>query len=234
VSVVSVLGLLLVLSPRAMAEGEQAEAVQEESASVESRRKAEERRDEVQAFASKLKEAKTPEERRALIDQFRLKMMPSADQSPAARKTEQSSGRSLAELKQKFAGDPEMKERLVAIEARLKAIQELKSAMDAVAKADPKDRPRLLEEASKRRSELMKVQEASFTAARTVSTESEARQIPPQMAALREKSEQRKREIEAFKEALTKASPEERTKLLEEWRAKRQEEMNRQLAEMPR
>lgn len=217
-----------------MADGEQAEAVQEESVSVELRRKAEERRDEILAFASRIKEAKTPEERRVLIEQFRVKMMPSTGQSAAARKTERSSSGSLEELKQKFAANPELKKRLAAVEARLTAIQGLKEAMEAVSKADPKDRARLMEEVSKRRSELMKTQEAAFAEARTVSTEAQAREVPPQMAAMREKSEQRKREIEAFKEALMKASPEERTKLLEEWRARRQEEMNRQLAEVPR
>lgn len=233
VSVVSALGLLLVMSPRAMAADEQSEAVQEESASTELRRN-EERRDEIQKFASKLKEAKTPEERRALVEEFRSKMQVATVPDVSARKMQQSSSESLAEQKQKIAANPELKKRLAPIEARLKAIQGLKEAMDAASKADPKDRARAMEEVSKRRSELMKTQEASFAEARTVSLESEARRVPPEMAAMGEKSEQRKREIETFKEALMKASPQERTKLLEEWRAKRQEEMNRQLAEMPR
>lgn len=235
ISAISVCALVLALSPRALAVEEQDDVVQDEVVSLDVRRKAaEERRIEVESFTSKLKEAKTPEERRAIVEDFRSKMQTSAGQNVSARKAPQSSSESLAALKQKIAAHPELKERLAPIEARLKAIEGLKEAMDAASKADPKDRARLMEEVSKRRSELMKAQEATFAEARTVSSESEARQVPPEMAAMREKSEQRKREIETFKEALMKASPEERTKLLEEWRARRQEEMNRQLVEMPR
>lgn len=68
---------------------------------------------------------------------------------------------------------------------------------------------------------------------RRVSADDDIRQLPPEMVVLRAKSEQRRRELDALKEALANASPEKRAKLLEQWRTKRLEEMNRQFAEMP-
>ncbi len=234
ISAISLCALVLALSPRALAVEEQDDVVQDEEVSLEVRRKAaEERRLEVESFTSKLKEAKTPEERHALVEDFRSNMQATVGQNVSARKAQQSSSGSLAELKQKIAANPELKKRLATIEARLKAIEGLKEAMDAADK-DPDDRARLMEEASKRRSELMMTQDALPAIARPVSRESDARVVPLQMAVLREKSEQRKCEVEAFNEALTMALPDERTQLLEGWRAKSQEEMNRQLAEMPR
>lgn len=229
-------GLLFALCPWDADADEPNIVAPEPSLSVEQRKRiAQDRHEEIRLLLDQLKEAKSPQDRRDVIEKFRSKLATDSKTPSPASQAPETASKSLARLQQQIAAHPEVKERLASIEARLKAIQELKEAMDAASKADPKDRGRLMEEVSKRRSELMKAQEATFAEARTVSSESQARQVPPEMAAMREKSEQRKREIETFKEALTKAStPEERTKLLEEWRARRQEEMNRQLAEVPR
>jgi len=228
-------GLLLAFCPWDVDADESNIVAPEPSISVEQRKKVlEGRREEVRLLLDQLKEAKTPQDRRAVIERFRSKLAVDSKTLSPAPQTPETASRSLASLRQQVAANPEMAKRLANMEARLEAIQGLKTALDAASNADPKDRARAMEEVSKRRADLMKIQEASFAEARTVPSETQARQLPPEMAALREKSEQRKREIETFKEALMKASPEERTKLLEEWRTKRQEQMNRQLAEMPR
>ena len=49
--------------------------------------------------------------------------------------------------------------------------------------------------------------------------------MPPQMAALQAKSEERRKQMDQLKETLAKASPQDRAKILEDWRKKQAQEV---------
>ena len=185
------------------------------------------RMDALTDLKRKLSEAKTPEEKRALIEDFRAKNEVLVKQRESSLAKQQSPEIRLAELKAKAAGNPEMLARLDVVEARLKSVDLIKSKIAEAQAATGEKRQQLLNDV-RREIKLSQARPAEMSVrlpeAKLRNVES-TKDLPPEMAALKAKSEARKAEMDQFREALTKASPKERSKLLDDWRAKRQAEM---------
>ena len=196
-----------------------------------------ERREFITSFKQKLDSAKTSEEKRVLIDEFRQKQQVYLKQRTPTSREEKTVDQRVAEMKAQAQGNPEMLARVTIIEERLKSVELIKEKLRQANVATGEEKQQLLDEVRREQTKMSQARQAEMEArlqeakAREVQ---DARELPPEMAAVKAKSEARKREVEQLKEALGKASPEERAKLLDEWRKKRQEEMAAMRAQMER
>ena len=180
----------------------------------------------------KLVEVKTPEERRASIEEFRSKNEIFLKQQRPAAIEQKSPEIRFAELKEQSKGNPEMLARVEAMEVRLKSVEAIKSKLTDAQVATGEQKQKLLEDVRREQSKLTQVQQQEMQArleeAKARSVES-TKDLPPEMAAIKAKSDARRQELDQLREALTKASPQERVKLLDAWREKRMQER----AELP-
>ncbi|OJV03151.1 MAG: hypothetical protein BGO12_09745 [Verrucomicrobia bacterium 61-8] len=204
---------------------EQKEVKTVEDSPSEISREVEDYRVEVVALFARLRDEQSPETRRAILEEIRAKSLARGHRFAAERAKISSESNSLAELKQAAAGNPELQERIAKIERRKAAFDELRRINDALLQASPEKQAELRLKSNKLRADLLATLESERIVERKAWTESEAKSPPPEMAALRAKSEERKRELDQLRETLEKASPEERAKLLEQWQIKRKQEL---------
>ena len=211
------------------ARAEEAESAARVSERVsEQRRRGEELRAEVEKLKEGLAKAKTAEEKRTLIEGFRAKseaLRPRLPQEVEKRSTKER----INDLKARAGNNPEMKARTERMAARLQAVEEMKETLQAAGKAQGAEKEKLLKDVARQRQTLTAMNEAEMAQrqalARTQSAAGETRELPPEMAAMRAKSEERKREIEHLKEVLAKGTAEEKRDELENFREKREQEM---------
>lgn len=175
----------------------------------------------------KLSEAKTSEEKRALIEDFRAQNEVLWNQQESSLAKQQSPEVRLAELKAKAQGNPEMLARLDAMESRLASVETIKTKLAEAQTASGEQKVRLLEDIRREQTKLVQVEQQATQSRRAeanVRTVESTQTLPPEMAAMKAKSEARRQEVDQLREALTKASPQERQKLLDAWREKRMQE----------
>lgn len=209
---------------------EQKEIKTVEESPSEITRDVDEYRAEVGALLARLRAEQSPETQRAILEEIRAKSLARARRFTPQNAEASSERASLAGLKRAAAGNPELQERLEKIEHRRAAIDELRRINDALLQASPEKQAELRLKSNKLRADLLATLESERIAERKAWTESEVKSPPPEMAALRAKSEARKRELDQLRESLEKASPEERAKLLEQWQIKRKQELVSQAA----
>lgn len=214
--------------PNSFAEDVPSGAISETELDVQGRVVAQdERKAAIDSLKARLATAKTPEERSAAIDEFRSKNQAVLSRRSLLATEQKTPEAKIAELKAQAQGNPELLSRLSAMEVRLKGVEVIKAKLAEAQAATGEQKLRLLDEVRREQTKLSQVRQAEMNArlqeARSSSAE-DAKALPPEMAALKAKSEARKREIEQLKESLGKASPEERAKLLDDWRKKRQAE----------
>ncbi len=209
---------------------EQKEVKTVEDSTSEISREVEGYRVEVVALFARLRDEQSPETRRAILEEIRAKSLARARRFTAQNAEVSGERASLAGLKRAAAGNPELQERIAKIERRKAAFDELRRINDALLQASPEKQAELRLKSNKLRADLLATLESERIAERKAWTESETKSPPPEMAALRAKSEERKRDLDQLRETLEKASPEERAKLLEQWQIKRKQELASQIA----
>lgn len=194
---------------------------------------AQERQSAADAFKQSFDSAKTPEEKRAVIEQWRKQNQALMNQRPPAKSQQQV----LAELRAQAADNPKMTRRVEQMAQRLDAMETLKTASAALAKAKGNEKVKAQEDLLKARENLAKLQRdqmAAMKADREARQSAEAARPPtPEMAAIRAKADQRKQEIEQLKESLKQATPEERAKIMTQWRAKQEADLTARKQEIP-
>lgn len=169
--------------------------------------------------------AHSSDAKRDVIRQFQSVSLSSQEERAPASQDKTPLQR-LAELKVEAQGNAERLAQLDKAEARLKSMETMKAKLAEAESATGEEKRLLMEEfrregkklAEQRRVEMEPADMGAETA------KGQDRALPPQMAALKAKSETRRQEMEEFKEALAKSLPEERKKLMEDWRAKRMSE----------
>ena len=178
-------------------------------------------------FRKKLALAQTPEEKRTVVEEFRTKNEAFSRAQRIAPVDEKSSSLRMAELKVKAQGNPEMLARLDAMESRLASVETIKAKLAEAQTATGEQKVRLQEDIRREQTKLIQLQQQAAPSrlgeASARSAES-TKELPPEMAAMKAKSEARRQELDQLREALTKASPQERQKLLDAWREKRMQE----------
>jgi len=209
---------------------EQKEVKTVEESPSEVTREVKDYRVEVGALLASLRAEQSPETRRAILEEIRAKSLARARRFTSQSAEVSSERKPLAALKRAAAGNPELQERLAKIERRRATFDELRRINDELLQASPEKQAELRLKSNKLRADLLATLESERIAERKAWTESEAQSPPPEMAALRAKSEARKRELDQLRESLEKASPEERAKLLEQWQIKRKQELVSQVA----
>jgi len=185
------------------------------------------RMDALTDLKRKLSEAKTPEEKRALIEDFRAQNEVLLKQRESSLAKPQSPEVRLAEMKAKAQGNPEMLARIEAVESRLASVETIKAKLAEAQTATGEQKVRLQEDIRREQTKLIQLQQQAAQSrlgeASARSAES-TKELPPEMAAMKAKSEARRQELDQLREALAKASPQERQKLLDAWREKRMQE----------
>ena len=193
---------------------------------------ANDRKAAVEAFKKKLEEAKTPAERRIAIEEFRSKSAANFEARSSTMAEQKRAEINFAKLKSNAQGNPEMLARVEVMEVRLRSVKAIKSKLAEAQVATGEEKQRLLEDVRREQSKLAQVQQQAMQSrleeAKAQSVES-TKDLPLEMAAMKAKSDARRQELDQLREALTKASPQERVKLLDAWREKRMQER----AELP-
>jgi hypothetical protein len=122
-----------------------------------------ERQSAVMGFKQNLDNAKTPEEKRAVIDQWRQQNQAFMSQRPPAKSQQQA----LAELKAKAAGNPEMSRCVEQMAQRLEAVETLKTTSSALANAKGNEKEKLQQDMHKARENLSKIQQDQMASMKT-------------------------------------------------------------------
>lgn len=143
----------------------------------------------------------------------------------------------LSEMKAQAKENPKLLARLAVAEERLQSIDRIKAKLVAANGATGEEKQILFDEVRLEQTKMFYAREIETNAQLqevNVQEAQDSRELPPEMAEVKDKSEAHKHEIGQLKEALSKVSPEERAKLLDIWRKKRQDEIAAMRAQMER
>jgi hypothetical protein len=186
-----------------------------------------ERKAAFEELKTNLEAAKTPEAKRAVLNDFRTKQEIFLKQARPLATEQKSPEVRFAELKARANGNPEMLARVNAMEARLKSVETIKAKLNDARNATGEEKAKIIQDIRRTQTQLVQGQpaemESRLQTARARSASS-AKDLPPQMAAMKAKGEARQQELDQLRESLAQASPQERLKLLDAWRAKWRQE----------
>lgn len=187
------------------------------------------------ALRKKLDGAKTFEEKRILIDEFRLNHHAFFKRRLPVVEKRESPLQKLLAMKAQAKENPEMLARLILMEEQLKRAESIREKLRQANAAMGEKKQQLLDDVAVEQTKMSRARQAEADARLMKAMANDTEKVPrisPNMEGLSTNSEARKREIDQFREELDKASPEGRLKLLEDWRRKRQKEIAAMRGEM--